>query len=53
MEPDTRLAERLLQAQISKTAEERTREAASTQERRDWQDCNLLTRIDNLPGVNS
>jgi thiol-disulfide isomerase/thioredoxin len=52
MEPDTRLAERLLQAQICKTADELTCEANSTPERRDWQDGNLLVRLDNLPGAN-
>lgn len=48
MKPDTRLAERLLQAQMAKSHEEREREACSSDERRAWQDYNLLARLDHL-----
>jgi len=49
VEPDTRLAERLLQAQTPKSQDELIREAASSEERRAWQACELLARLDNLP----
>ena len=42
MLPDAKLAERLIQAQTSQEDDELARHAASTQERRVWQDeCNL------------
>jgi len=48
MEPDTRLAERLLQALSEKTAAELEREAHSSEERRGWQECELQQRISAL-----
>lgn len=48
MEPDTRQAERLLQALSEKTAAELASQAQSTEERRNWQDCDLQKRINAL-----
>jgi len=50
-EPDTRLADRLLQAQTTKSHAELEQDAQTSAERRAWQDCNLMTRLDNLPNV--
>jgi len=49
VEPDTRLAERLLLAQTSKDQAELERDAQSSAQRRAWQDCNLLAHLKNLP----
>jgi thioredoxin 1 len=49
MEPDTRLAERLLQAQIEKSPEQRAIDANSNEQLRAWQTCSLSNRINN-PG---
>ncbi|MBC7685603.1 MAG: thioredoxin family protein [Bdellovibrionales bacterium] len=47
MLPDTKLAERLIEAQTSLDDDELARQAASTQERRIWQDeCNLRMLLD-------
>ncbi len=48
MEPDTRLAERLLQALAAKSLTELAQEAASSDARRAWQEANLVTRLDQL-----
>ena len=48
MEPDTRLAERLLLALAEKSPGELAQEAASSAERRSWQDCNLQACLNNL-----
>lgn len=48
MEPDTRQAERLLQALTAKSNAELVREASSSQERRQWQQCDLSKRLNNL-----
>lgn len=48
MEPDTRLAERLLQAQAAKTGAELDSEAQSSVERRAWQECDLQKRLSGL-----
>jgi thioredoxin-like negative regulator of GroEL len=48
MEPDTRLAERLLQALASKSREELEREALGNEERRTWQECDLQKRLNSL-----
>lgn len=46
MLPDARLAERLIQAQTSLADDELARQAASTEERRTWQqECNLHTLL--------
>jgi len=51
MEPDTRLADRLLQAQTIKSRTELEHEVQASAEHRTWQDCNLLTRLENLPNA--
>lgn len=44
--PDLNLADRLLRAQLDKSQLELDREAASSEERKNWQkDCNLLPRL--------
>ncbi|WP_034302567.1 thioredoxin family protein [Herbaspirillum sp. RV1423] len=48
MEPDTRQAERLLQALSTKSRDELEREARSSAERREWQECDLQQRLNNL-----
>lgn len=45
MEPDTRQAERLLQALAEKTPAELASQAHSTEERRNWQDGDLQKRL--------
>ena len=51
MEPDTRLAERILLAQIDKSDSELQREAISTAERRQWQEqCSLLEKLADVIG---
>ena len=46
--PDPALAERLLQAQVTQTAEELAACARATEERRSWQEeCNLRTLLRN------
>ncbi|MFX5464529.1 hypothetical protein ABTD44_19340, partial [Acinetobacter baumannii] len=51
MEPDTRLAERILLAQVDKSDAELQREAASSAERRTWQeDCSLLDKLADVIG---
>jgi thioredoxin 1 len=47
MEPDTRIAERLLLAQIEKSPEQRILDASSSEQQRAWQTCDLLNRLDN------
>lgn len=47
MEPDTRQAERLLQAQVGKSQEELQREVSQSAQRQTWQKCNLLSRLGN------
>lgn len=49
MEPDTRQAERLLQALSSRSAAELGRAAQSTEEHRIWQTYDLQQRLDALP----
>ena len=49
MEPDTRQAERLLQALAAQTPTEREHKAYSSEEHRDWQKCNLHQRLHALP----
>ena len=49
MEPDIRIAERLLQAQTIKSQAELEQEVRASTERQSWQDANLLARLDNLP----
>jgi thioredoxin-like negative regulator of GroEL len=51
MLPDPALAERLLQSQTAQTEEELARQAASSEERRQWQaECNLRTLLRNAGG---
>ena len=51
MEPDTRLAERILLAQVDKSDADLQREAASSAERRTWQeDCSLLDKLADVIG---
>ena len=51
MEPDTRLADRLLQALADRSDEDRQREADSTEQRRRWQtECDLQQRLASLSG---
>jgi thiol-disulfide isomerase/thioredoxin len=46
MEPDTRLAERILTAQVEKSDAELQREAVSSEQRRTWQqECSLLGKL--------
>ncbi len=48
MLPDPALAERLLQAQVEMPADELTRQAGASAERRQWQaECNLRTLLSN------
>ncbi|MCW5298607.1 thioredoxin [Herbaspirillum lusitanum] len=48
MEPDTRQAERLLQALSETSPQELEREAGSTAQRRTWQECDLKKRLGSL-----
>lgn len=48
MEPDTRQAERLLQAQVGKSLADLQREVSQSAQRQAWQECNLLARLDGL-----
>lgn len=49
MEPDTRLAERILAAQVDKSDADLQREAISTKERRTWQEeCSLLGKLTDV-----
>jgi thioredoxin 1 len=51
MLPDTKVADRLVQAQAALPAEELARLAGSSEERRAWQrDCNLRTLLANAAG---
>jgi hypothetical protein len=46
VQPDLRLADRLLRAQLEKSRAELEAEASSSEERRSWQqDCNLRVRL--------
>jgi len=49
MEPDTRLAERILLSQVEKSDAELQREAISSAERRGWQEeCSLLAKTADI-----
>ena len=47
MEPDTRQAERLLQAQTGKSLSDLQTEVSQSAQRQEWQECNLLARLDD------